>query len=157
MSNNMDKKGTDFFKSLLNDLKFDELESELRLKPFAEMEDILYQIAYNPDTGESNLLVYTFMQKLISKTETWQIHISISRLMGSILNFIDKAELIGLYHGWRALELNPNNAEIMEYLLYYNHIPEKLLKDNDAIKLAEKVILKKPESLAALMTLSKKA
>ncbi|MNE85848.1 hypothetical protein D3C80_1828910 [compost metagenome] len=76
--------------------------------------------------------------------------------MGQILNHInDKTELIGLYHGLRAHKLNPDNAEIMEYLLYFNHIPERLLDDSTAIQLASKVVKVKPESFAAMMTLAK--
>lgn len=144
------------YNQLLDDLKFDELEEILIAKPFEEMQDILYGLAYDPDTGNYNLLVYTFVQHLLYKKETWQLHLFISQLIGQILNHIDeKAESIGLYHGLRAHKLNPDNAEIMEYLLYFNHIPERLLDDSTAIQLASKVVKVKPESLAAMMTLSK--
>jgi hypothetical protein len=140
---------------LLNALEFGKLEKILSAKPFKEMEDILYRLAYNPNTEESNLLVYTFMQNMMYKQESSTIHLSLSRLMGSILNHIEHAEQIGLYHGLRALELDPDNLAIKEYLLYYNHIPERLLADDKAIALAHEIVKVNPSSKAAAMTLGK--
>jgi len=151
----MFKEDIEGFRVLLNELSFSKLEDSLMGKPFSEMEDILYRLAYNPETDESNLLVYTFLQQTLYKKETSIIHLSISRLMGFILNHIDKAESIGLFHGLRAAELDPDNLDIKEYLIYYNHIPEKLLNDDDAIKLALEVIKLRPESKVAHITLSK--
>lgn len=143
------------YSELLNTLEFRKLAKILSAKPFVEMEDILYRLAYNPKTEESNLLVYTFMQSMMYKQETSAIHLSLSRLMGSILNHIEHAEQIGLYHGLKALELDPDNVVIKEYLLYYNHIPERLLDDADAIKLAKEIVKVNPDSKAAAMTLGK--
>jgi len=145
----------DHLEKLLNGLEFDELERLLTNRPFVEIEDILYQLAYNPVKDKSNLLVYTFMQKLLSNNETARLHMSVSRLMGLILNHIDNAESIGLFHGLRAAQLDPDNVDIMEYLLYYNHIPERLLEDEVAIEFAQKIILIRPQSKAAMLTLAK--
>jgi hypothetical protein len=112
-------------------------------------------LAYDSATDQSNLLVYTFLLTMIAKNETSEIQLLTSRLMGITLNHIDKAELIGLYHGLRSAELDPENASILEYLLYFNHIPEKVLNDDMAIYFAEKVIKKNPNSSASKMTLSK--
>ncbi|WP_026903432.1 hypothetical protein [Pedobacter glucosidilyticus] len=144
-----------YYKGLLNDLKFTELERLLAEKSFSEMEDILYQLAYDPTTEEVNLLVYAFLQTLLYKGESASIHFSISRLMGTILNHVYNAEMLGLFHGLRAAELEPENVDILEYLLYYNHIPERLLQDTHAIIFARKVISERPDSKAALLTLTK--
>ena len=77
--------------------------------------------------------------------------------MGVTLSHVDNAELIGLYHGLRAAKMDSENVNISEYLLYFNHIPEKVLDDELAIKFAEKVIAKNPNSMAAKMTLAKKS
>jgi len=143
------------YRKLLNELNFNKLEEILMEKTFPEMEDILYRLAYNPETDESNLLVYTFLQRILYKKESSLIHLSISRLMGFILNHIDKAELIGLFHGLRAAELDPDNIDIKEYLIYFNHIPEKLLSDNDAVRFALEVVKFRPDSKVAQITLAK--
>ncbi|MNL71960.1 hypothetical protein D3C87_1971960 [compost metagenome] len=52
--------------------------------------------------------------------------------MGVILNHLDGAELIGLYHALEANKLKPMDENILEIILYYNHIPEKILNDSDA-------------------------
>lgn len=96
------------------------------------------------------------MSNILIRDETADTHFLISKIMGSTLNFMPNAELIGLYHGIKAAALSPNEIDIKEYLLYYNHIPEKILSDDDAIKLALEIIKSRPESIAAQMTLSKR-
>jgi hypothetical protein len=148
----MDKK---YYGGLLNSLEFDKLEEELLKVPAENMEGMLNGLAYDSITDQNNLLVYTYLLSRIAKNETPQIHLLTSRIMGVTLNHIDKAELIGLYHGLRAAELDAENVNISEYLLYFNHIPERVLNDEMAVYFAEKVIKKNPNSLAAKMTLSK--
>ncbi len=141
------------YKELLNHLAFDKLEEELLTKSLSEMEDILNQIAYDRHTGEGNYLVYSFLMMVMVKKETSEMHLLISRLMGTILVGFNQAEKIGLYHGLRAADLDPENIDLLEYLLYFNHIPEKPLEDSKAFFFAKKVIGKYPDSLAAKMTL----
>jgi hypothetical protein len=144
---------TEHYRELLNTLKFKELEQAFTVMPYSEMQDILYQLAYDQVNEEVNLLVYTFFLSLLLGQESASIHMSISVLMGTILNHVHNAESVGLFHGLRAAELQPEDIDILEFLLYYNHIPEKLLSDSDAIAFARKVLLKRPESIAAQMTL----
>jgi len=75
--------------------------------------------------------------------------------MRFILNHIDKADSIGLIHGLRPAELEPDNINLKEYLIYFNHIPEKLVNDSDAVKLAFDVIKLRPDSKVAQITLAK--
>ena len=141
------------YKNLLNRLEFIELEQVLMQKSFSETEDILNILSFDQVEQESNLLVYTFLCYLICKHETSKLHLLTSKLMGITLNHIDKAESIGLYHGLQASRLDPENIDILEYLLYYNQIPEKLLSDKSAISFAKKIIDRHPQSMAAKMRL----
>lgn len=142
-----------YLENLLNTFQFDTLEKALSELPFEEMDDMLNQLACNTTTDESNLLVYTFLLTMLAKNETSKLHLLTSRLMATSLNYINQAENIGLYHGLRALELDPENINICEYLLYFNHIPERLLDNATAISLAKRVLEKNPGSLAAKITL----
>ncbi|MGN6638215.1 MAG: hypothetical protein ACTHJ8_04830 [Mucilaginibacter sp.] len=117
------------------------------------MEDILNMLAFEQVNEESNLLVYTFLNYLLCKDETSELHLLTSKLMGITLNHIENAELIGLYHGLQASRLSPDNVDILEYLLYFNQIPERLLSDEIAISFAKKIIDKRPQSMAAKMRL----
>jgi len=141
------------FKDLLNRLEFIELEQKLMGKPFSEMEEILNGLAFDHITEESNLLVYTFLCHLLYKHETSKMQLLTSKLMGITLNHINNAELIGLYHGLEASRLEPDNIDILEYLLYYNQLPEKPLSDKIAISFAKQIIDKRPQSMAAKMRL----
>jgi hypothetical protein len=141
------------YKNLLNKLEFIELEQELLKRPFDEMEGILNGLAFDHIKEESNLLVYSFLCHLICRHETSKLHLLTSKLMGITLNHINNAELIGLYHGLQSARLDTDNIDILEYLLYYNQIPEKLLSDKIAISFAKKIIDKRPQSMAAKMRL----
>jgi hypothetical protein len=143
----------DFYKKLLNDFKFDDLYKELSQKSDVEMRDILSQLACVPVTDECNLLVYTFLSFLIAKGESSNLHLLTSTIMATSLNIIDKGEEIALYHGLRALELDPDNIEIMEYLLYFNHMPSRLLENSLAVDFAKKILKENPDSMAAKITL----
>ena len=139
------------YNDLLNELEFGELEQKLMGMPFNVMEDIINRLAFDPIKEESNLLVYTFLYGLLCKHETSKLHFLISKLMGVTLNHISNAESIGLYHGLQASRLDPDNIDILEYLLYYNQIPEKPLSDQIAISFARQIIDKRPQSIVAKM------
>jgi len=145
----------DYYREMLNTFMFDELEQLFTEMPFFEMQDILYEIAYDQATEDMNLLVYTFYQTLLYKKESASLHLSMSNLMGILLNHVHNAESVGFFHGLRAAELEPENIDILEFLLYYNHIPKKLLADAVAVAFARKIVLQRPDSLAARMTLAK--
>lgn len=140
---------------LLNTFEFEELEKELNKLPDKKRESVLRNMAYKPKSDQNNLLVYTFLFSLIVKDETSQLHLLLSKIMGLALNHISQAETIGLYHGLKALQLDPENVDIMEYLLYFNQIPEKLLSDDLATSFAERIIDVRPNSVAAKMRLGK--
>jgi hypothetical protein len=143
----------DFFKELLNDFKFDDLEVELLKRPRKEMEDILNQLACNPITDECDLLIYTFLSWLLAKKESVYLQLLTSSIMATSLNLINQSEKIAFYHGLRALELEPDNIDTMEYLLYFNHLPLKLLDNSRAISFAKEILKKNPNSKAATMSL----
>lgn len=122
-----------FFKKSLEIFDFQPLDNLYKERNFDFFEQVLYNLAFDPESGESNLFVYTYMLRLIDSHNNWRIHLSISRLMGVILSHLDGAELIGLYHALEANKLKPMDENMLEIILYYNHIPEKILNDSDAI------------------------
>ena len=132
---------------------FDELEEIFDKMPYQKVEGILNQLVIDSNTGKPNLLVYTFLWTKLIKRETATYHLIASKIMGLTLNYTDKGEEIGLYHGLRASALEPDNIDILEYLLYFNHIPEKVLSDEMAVSFAKRIIIQKPDSLVAKMTL----
>jgi hypothetical protein len=143
------------YSELLESMRFEELENALSILTLNEKEEVLNHLAYNSLSDVANPLVYTFLNSILIKKESANIHFLISKVMGLTLNFLPKAELIGLYHGLRASELSPNDMDIKEYLIYYNHIPEKVLSDDDAVKLALEIVKSRPDSKVAQITLSK--
>jgi|GEM_PF-2337958 len=130
--------------TILNFEPLDKLANEL---DFEEFEQVLYGIAYDEVSGYSNIFVYTYLLRMLGgKYDDWRIHLSISRLMGMILNHLDGGESIGLYHALEAHKLKPLDAGILEIILYYNHIPEKILTDEEALIYSKRLLLVKPNS-----------
>lgn len=151
--------GVTSFNKVISEMELNDLETslkELSLNPldslfnsidFEEFEQVLYRLAYNPENGDVNFFIYTYMLRLLGgKENDWRIHLSISRLMGGILNHINGCELIGLYHAKEADKLKPMDADILEFILYYNHIPEKILSDEEALVYSQKLLMVKPDS-----------
>lgn len=64
-----------------------------------------------------------------------------------ILNHVEGGESIGLYHALEAHKLKPLDADTLEIILYYNHIPEKILTDELAVYYAKLLLTIKPDSL----------
>lgn len=143
----MNKIELEYLDTNLRRLNFDPLDSLFNNVAFEEFEQILYGLAYDLDSGDGNLMIYTYMLRLLKHNkDDWRIHLSVSRLMGMILNHIDGCESIGLYHAIEADKLKPMDPNILEIILYYNHIPEKILTDKDAVIYTQKLIAVKPNS-----------
>jgi hypothetical protein len=149
----MKTKNINIYKELLNNLKFDELYNEMIEMSYREMSDIIQQLAYEPAIGDGNLLIYSFLTMMIEKSDSRELQLLTSAVMGITLNFMNNAERIGLYHGLRALSIDPDNVDTMEYLLYFHQIPEKLLDDALASRFAQRILEKNPDSLAAKLSL----
>jgi hypothetical protein len=140
---------------LLTGVEFDKLENCLSNLAFDDMADWIKQLALIASDDHSELILYAFLTKLIHQNETSGMHWLASQIMGVFLNYVDGAEQVGLFHGLMASKLDPENADIYEFLLYFNHIPERILDDERAILFAQKVIAVNPASPAAQMTLGK--
>ncbi len=67
----------------LKELNLNPLDSLFNSIDFEEFEQVLYRLAYNPENGDVNFFIYTYMLRLLGgKEDDWRIHLSISRLMG---------------------------------------------------------------------------
>lgn len=114
------------------------------------LRDILLTIGYD----DNNICAYSFICFLILEHETTEYHSLASEIL------IHSFPQIGgyaaaLFHVRRSLQLDPDNIEILEMLLFFNDIPEKLVMDEEAKIVAAKVIKKKTESIPAREVLSK--
>ena len=123
------------FKKLLETNKFNELHSFLLEKSEKEIESILFTIAYDYDC----LLVYTFINSVISKNETSMWHYFASSILAMAFSHLNYGYQMAYYHAVKAIELSPENIDLKNYILLFYSIPEKILSKDLALDYAREV------------------
>jgi len=107
-----------------------------------EMEEYLLELAY--DTG--SILPYSFVCTLLAERETTELHFSASLLMSQPLCHIQDGYKAALYHARNAVRLSPDDLSLKMYLLFFNHIPEKLISDQEALEIASDILKADPQN-----------
>jgi len=115
--------------------RFKEVISVFDDKGLNDIEEELYRIAYETESMQ----VYYFVLYLIAFGETSYKHKIASLLLSQPLCFINGAYFASFYHAKKALELE-ESKETLEYMLFFNTIPDKPLCDNDAKVIAKKIV-----------------
>lgn len=102
----------------------------------AEIRGILLEIAY--DTESISVLGFVVFALHNTNSEFWS-DFAIEILLG-VFSYIEGAYSIAYYLSAEALKQN-RSKENMERLLFFNKLPEKLLKDDEALKIKNEVLL----------------
>jgi hypothetical protein len=108
-------------------------------------------IEYGFDSN--SITAYTFAWQLIHEEESADHHFMASTLMATALCHIPGGYATALYHARRAIELNPEDIELWEWLLFFYEIPDSLVSREEAEAIAKKVLVVKPDSNPAQKTL----
>lgn len=129
-------------------IEAEELVSTIDEKIF---EDLVFNIAYDNE----NITAYSFICFLLLKKETIPLHLLALSILNYTFPHLEGAYATSLYHTKRTIELNPENIELTEMLLFFNSLPliEKLVNDKEAKEIAVTVLKKKPDSFSALCIL----
>ena len=108
-----------------------------------EATDILIEIALS-----ENILGYAFVCELIRQKDCVEYH-----LMAVAINecacFVNGSYELAFYHMKRICQATPV-IKYLEHLLFYNDIPDKLLSDSDAFKLASYILKEDSSNQIAL-------
>jgi hypothetical protein len=123
-----------------------ELASDMDMET---LRDTLCLLAY--DSG--SITSYGFVNDLLLEVETSEIHYTASFIMGMALNHLEGAYQIAFHHAYKAAELSPNDMSYQEYLLFFHAIPDKLLRNKEAIKIAKNILEKEPKNETALLVI----
>lgn len=111
---------------------------------------VLLDIGYD----EESICAYSFTCFLMLEKETAEYHCLASEILIHAFPHLVGAYKTALFHIRRSIELCPEDIELEETLLFFNSIPEKLISDEEAKKIAQVVLLKKPTSEPAQRILS---
>ncbi|KQL42351.1 hypothetical protein AN960_03695 [Bacillus sp. FJAT-25509] len=112
--------------------------------------EALFLIAYE----EESIAPYGFANFQLLEEETSENHYVISFILSMALNYLGGAYQISFHHAKKAIELSPYDISYKEYLLYFNALPEKLLKNEEAIEVANLILVKDPTNTTALKVIN---
>lgn len=115
-----------------------------------KLESILLDIGYDDEC----ICAYSFVCFLLLKQESKDYHHLASIILIHAFPHLVGGYKTALYHIRRAIEMDPNDIDLEEMLIFFHNIPEKLVSREEAIKVATKVLEKKPESNPAKRILS---
>lgn len=139
-----------FVNSLIN-LDFRKAMTQISELSLEKRKEIILKAAYDTES----IITYTFVCFLIEAENNFYYHEIAMELMIHVFQYIEGAYSAALYH-LRCLCFNdPSNIEYMELLLFFWTIPEKLINDEEALRVSKKIIEYDPTNLAALKTMSK--
>jgi tetratricopeptide (TPR) repeat protein len=111
------------------------------------LKEELYLLAYDSET----IAPYGFINYLLLDKESSELHYLASYLLGMGLNHLEGAYQTAFFHAKRAVELAPqDNSSYKEYLLFFYEIPAKLLRKDEATKIANEILKIDPTSKPAL-------
>jgi hypothetical protein len=136
-------------KLLLDNHDFASLYNYLADKNEEQVSNLLFVTAYD----DQNLTTYTFANFAIAKNESSKWHFVASFLMAMAFNHLEYGYQIAFYHAKKAIELNPTDLSLKEYILLFYSIPEKLLPQATAVQYAKEILLHNHDSKAARFTL----
>jgi hypothetical protein len=125
-----------------------ELENAVQIAKqvsFEELHPALEELA----AAEQNIAVYGFYAALIAESPTAEFHYAAAELLATALNAWQGAYPLAFYHARKAAEAAPEDISLQEFLLFFNAIPDRLLSDADAKKIAAEILKKDPENKAA--------
>lgn len=130
---------------LIISLNFTEAKALVDSLNKVELENYMLELCYESE----NILYYSFVFDMLKSKETSFIHYIASIILSQPLCHIEGAYQAAFYHAKKAVELDEDDIELKEYLLFFNDIPDKLLSNQEAKTLAEEIINLNPKSEVA--------
>jgi hypothetical protein len=115
-----------------------------------ELEDTLLKLAFD----SKSLSVYGYVSHLLIKKETSNYHYLAYMILFHALNFLDGAYYTALYHAKRAVDLSPERVDFKENLLLFYELPEKILDEIEARRIANDILELDPKNNLALNFIS---
>ena len=136
--------------------EFYEVDKKLKEMSKEEQKQLIFKIGIKTES----LSVYTYilhrimMEKDYKEIINW--HETALSVLVHCINFLEGAYSSALYHSRKIAELEPDNIENFVQLLFFYDIPEKLLDEKEAKKIAEKIIEVDPSNQVATRILEEK-
>ncbi|MEB2280721.1 hypothetical protein LAV73_12005 [Lysinibacillus xylanilyticus] len=130
---------------LIISLNFTEAKALVDSLNKVELENYMLELCYESE----NIIYYSFVFDMLKSKETSFLHYIASIILSQPLSHLEGAYQAAFYHAKKAVELDEEDIELKEYLLFFNDIPDKLLSNQEAKTIAEEIINLNPTSKVA--------
>ena len=117
---------------------FDKAKDLYKHMDFHTFHDNLLEIAFD----NRKITNYSFVVSLLSANECARLHHLAYLLLSQPLCHIEEAYISALYHAKKAVELtDEKDISLLENLLFLNIVPDKVVSDEEARRIAGKIRL----------------
>ena len=123
--------------NLITSADFEEAEKSFTNNSFKDFSEEMLYVTYE----NSSITNYSFINYLLMKKESSDLHDLSFDLLVNPLCHIDGAYHSALYHATRSVELtNEENVDSLLQLLFLHSVPDKLISDKKAIAICYKIL-----------------
>ncbi|TPV45900.1 hypothetical protein [Bacillus dicomae] len=123
--------------NLITSAAFEEAETLFKSNSIEDFSEEMLYVAYE----NSSITNYSFINYLLMKDESSDLHDLAFDLLVNPLCHIDGAYHSALYHATRSVELtNEENVDSLLQLLFLHSVPDKLISDKKAIEICNKIL-----------------
>lgn len=136
---------TETIKLKIEQGKYEEIEELCKEMEITKLRDMMLNIAYETES----MSVYGFIVYMLQKNKNLEwLKLAIDVLLNPLC-FIEGAYSIALFHARKILD-HETNVENLERILFFYNIPEKLIDDEEAYCISEKILAREPDNKVAL-------
>lgn len=111
--------------------------------------ELILNIAFETES----IVVYTFILFLLLQKESAPLHSLAAQIITQPMSHVQGSYQAGLMHIRRALELDPNNFDYKEFLLFFYDLQEPLVNSLDAEQIAQELLQHDPNHVRVRETL----
>ncbi|MEC4620102.1 hypothetical protein VST04_18540 [Bacillus paranthracis] len=123
--------------NLITSADFEEAEKSFTNNSFKDFSEEMLYVTYE----NSSITNYSFINYLLMKKESSDLHDLSFDLLVNPLCHIDGAYHSALYHATRSVELtNEENVDSLLQLLFLHSVPDKLISDKKTIAICNKIL-----------------
>ncbi len=135
----------DIIKLKLEQGRYIEVEEICKEMEISKLRDMMMDIAYETES----ISVYGFIVHMKQKRESKEwLNLAVD-IMLNPLCIIEGAYSIALYHARELLSFD-RNAQNLERILFFYNIPERLVDEGEAYRIAEELLAIEPDNKVAL-------
>ncbi|MGN5652312.1 hypothetical protein [Bacillus sp. Brlt_9] len=123
--------------NLITSAAFEEAEKLFKNNNFEQFSEEILYVTYE----NSSITKYSFINYLLMKKESSDLHDLSFDLLVNPLCHIEGAYYSALYHAKKSVELTKEeNVDSLLQLLFLHSVPDKLISDTKAIEICNKIL-----------------